>query len=326
MINEISEEKFARYFEGISTAEENREILRWSNKNPENKQLFSNYVELWKITNAAPGDFNPDINLAWEKISKKIDDYEKVTTRSYKNLAWYISRVAAVFVIGFVLYFMISLNSNSELIYVKHSSLDSKEKILLPDGSKVWLNKKTDLEYVKDFSDEARFVKLNGEAFFEVAKDPDKPFIIESAHSRIKVLGTSFNYKAYPLEKENVLNVSSGKVEFANISKTKEIFLEKGEKAELNIGKDLIEKSTIDDQNYLAWKTGILVFENENLENTINVISNYYSKQFEFSSEEKKSGRITVTFDNQKLDDVLRILELTMNVTFQKNTKKIIIK
>jgi ferric-dicitrate binding protein FerR (iron transport regulator) len=325
-MNEINYELIAKFFEGDVTEDEKREIILWCNASSENKRVFSELKEIWQISGKIHSDFIPNTSAAWEKVTEKIDEYENEDYKKGRNFTWYFARVAAVFVIGFVLYFLFELNNSSHLAFERISSTDLKKEIYLPDSSKVWINKNTDLEYRKEFEGEERLVRLNGEAYFEVNKNPLKPFIIESKFSRIEVLGTSFIYRAYSSQNENFVIVNSGKVEFSDRNQEQPLILVKGEKGELNIDENVMKKSLNDDQNYLAWQTGILIFENETFENIIADLSNYYSQMFVFENSTMKSNRLTVTFDNEELENILNILERTIGVTFQRSSEKIIIK
>lgn len=326
MSDETKIELLARYFEGIASEDEVKEIHQWCDESEENRRVFSEIKEIWLVSGNVHKNVEPDVNSAWRNVDNKIDRIEKTKQKNNRNLFWYLPRVAAVFVIGFVLYFMHSVNSKSDLVFVKHNSSEAKKVVKLPDGSEVTLNKNTLLEYVKNFEGGSRLVKLDGEAFFDVTKDPDKPFIIKSLKSRIKVLGTSFNYNASSSLKKNSVIVTSGKVEFSNIEGNKSVKLTKGEQGELNLIKGTLEKSLNKNKNYLSWKSDIMVFENDTLEDVIRILENYYNIKFEFVNPENKSIKLSVKFENQKLEDVLKILEFTLNLTFQKSSNKILIK
>lgn len=325
-MSEIKNELIAKYYEGLATDEEKRELIRWCNASAENKRVFSELKEIWQITGKLHADFVPDTSSAWEKVTNKVSKIENELNSKSRNLTWYFSRVAAVFVIGFVLYFLFDLSSSPKLTFDSISSAEFKKEVDLPDGSKVWLNKNTELEYVSKFEGETRLVKLNGEAYFEVISNSEKPFIIESKFSRIQVLGTSFNYRAYSYQNENFVIVNSGKVEFSDADQNQRLILIKGEKGELNVEENSIKKYVNDNQNYMAWQTGILIFRNETFDEIISDLSDFYSQTFVFNNSKIKSARLTVKFDNEELEDVLNILERTIDVTFHKSSEKIIIK
>lgn len=325
MRDEQFSDMIAGYFAGTASPDEKRAIIKWCSESPENKKAFDELKEIWTITGAVPDNFNPDVQKAWQNVSGKIEDYETASQKSGRNLFFYLPRVAAVLVIGFVLYLLLYNNSGSQITFEKFAASAEKQEFILPDSSKVYLNSNSTLEYVKDFEGKTRYVKLSGEAFFDVTKNPAKPFIVETEYSRAKVLGTSFNYNAYPSQDKVMLVVSSGRVEFSDIENTSSVVLVKNEKAELNVTDYSITKSLNTDVNYNAWKTGILVFENAAFDDIIDEISNYYSQQFEFDNPRIKDARLTVTFDNMKLESVLKILQMSLDVSFRKSNSKIII-
>jgi transmembrane sensor len=322
-MNEISNELVAKYFEGIASEEEKRVIIRWCNASEENKRVFLELKEIWQITGNIQFNFEIDTTAAWEKVTRKIDNEESVNSR---NLGWYLMRVAAIFLIGFLLYSLYEFTGSNQPKFDRIASADTKKEVYLPDGSKVWLNNNSSLEYVREFEGETRYLKLDGEAYFEVKSKPDKPFIIETEFSRIRVLGTSFNYRAYSNQNENFVIVNSGKVEFSDKSQKQSLILVKGEEGKFNFEENSMKKSLNNEQNYLAWQTGVLVFEDGTFEEIISDISDFYSQKFVFNNSKIKSLRLTVTFDNEKLENVLNILERTIDVTFLKSSDKIIIK
>jgi len=327
MINDLQIEQFVKYFDGTSTPEENREIIRWRKSKQKNEQLFEELQEVWRITGKISEDFQPDTSMAWRNVSKKIDDYENVAIKPNRgnNISYYISRVAAVFIIGVAIYLMFELNNHSEKFSEQLATKYEMRDLVLPDGSRVWLNENSLLKYSKSFDGDERIVKLEGEGYFEVVKNPNKPFVVVSENSRIEVLGTSFDYFTKENESDIVI-VNSGKVKFSELTAgNNKVVLTKGEKAELIVLDKSIKKSLNNDINYLAWKTGKLMFENKAFDEMINTISKYYKRNFEIKTDSLKSSRLTVAFDNQTLEDVLKIIELTMDVTCTVKSQIIII-
>ncbi|MEE9431662.1 MAG: FecR family protein [Melioribacteraceae bacterium] len=329
MLNKFSTEQLVKYFSGVSLPKEKRTILLWANESEENQKALEELRETWIITGNIPDDFNPDVSNAWSVVSKRIEKIENVETKSkgIKKFQYYLVRIAAVFVIGFAIYFMSELNNNPIQNFDKQIiTTVAKQNILLPDGSSVWLNENSSLKYSKSFEGSERVVVLNGEAYFEVTKNPNKPFIVQTHNSKVRVLGTSFNYKAFDNNTSNVLTVNSGKVLFAATNnKNEKVVLVKGEKAELVIENNSITKTKNIDKNYLAWKTGKLIFENDKFENIVKVLSNHYKKNIKIETNALKSTKLTVTFDNKSLEEILNIIDLTLSVTHSKKSKENII-
>jgi ferric-dicitrate binding protein FerR (iron transport regulator) len=194
--------------------------------------------------------------------------------------------------------------------------------IELPDGSKVTLNHTSELKYSKEFGELNREVILEGEGYFEVAKDSTKPFIINASNSLIEVLGTSFNVNAYKNNSEVEVVVNTGVVALSskNIPDEK-IILKQGEKGELIKESEELNLLKNEDINFLSWKTKKLTFENTPLDNVIESLEKVYHKDFNIKTDDIKDCTITTTFDNQKLESVMLIIESTLDVTFEEENE-----
>lgn len=270
-------------------------------------------------------------------ISKKIDSKLK-----RNNLRLYSKRIvsaaAAVVVIAVGVYYF-STKKDSNVIYSGpklsvltssdqslRSSLESEGKInyadnkitavrsanaeilniTLEDGTKVWINAASSLEKL-NFNEGERRVKLVGEAFFEVAKDSTRPFIVETAEQTVRVLGTKFNLKSYPNQKET-LTLVEGKVSTTSQKDNKAI-LTAGEVITLNDGEILPETFK---ENNLLWKEQVFAFEDETLSEVLDKISKWYNVKTSNvpASDKHISGKIGA---NASIYQVLNMLSLVSN-------------
>ena len=199
-----------------------------------------------------------------------------------------------------------------ELIYNKLLVGRGHEYMLiLNDGTRVWMNSKSELSYPVAFGENVRRVRLSGEAYFEVAKDSVRPFIVEVDRGfEVKVLGTHFNIKAYDTDDSYETTLVEGKVQVSQGNKTK-ITLEPSE--QMVIGKDgCHEVRVVNTSYYTAWHEGWFYFNDESLEQVLTMIGRWYDVDFVFVKENLKE--ITVTgklkrFEN--LSVILKMLERT---------------
>lgn len=199
-----------------------------------------------------------------------------------------------------------------ELIYNKLLVGRGHEYMLiLNDGTRVWMNSKSELSYPVAFGENVRRVRLSGEAYFEVAKDSVRPFIVEVDRGfEVKVLGTHFNIKAYDTDDSYETTLVEGKVQVSQGNKTK-ITLEPSE--QMVIGKDgRHEVRVVNTSYYTAWHEGWFYFNDESLEQVLTMIGRWYDVDFVFVKENLKE--ITVTgklkrFEN--LSVILKMLERT---------------
>lgn len=190
------------------------------------------------------------------------------------------------------------------------------KEILLPDGSQVFLNKHTELIYPEKFRKKNRQVKLNGEGFFEVTRDPAKPFVVNVADlASVEVLGTSFNIHAPEEGKSVIVQVVEGKVAFYAIENTdvREL-LEKDDQAEMHCG--VITMNTRTDMNFLSWKTGVIYFDQVEITSVIDILSNHYNRKMILDSSVDKQLTFTSTIENEDIESVLEEMCLVLEISF----------
>lgn len=197
-------------------------------------------------------------------------------------------------------------------------------KLKLGDGSMVWLNSGTVIEYPESFTSGKRNVRLDGEAFFEVAENREKPFMVSTAGDvTVEVLGTSFNITAYGEDDAVATTLVSGSVEVATATGT--VRLVPGQKAVVEHGTDDIIVDDVDPSLYHSWTTGVFDFEGEKLSDICTRLARWYDVEFEFegvSGNERFSGRAWM---NAPLEDFLNNIELATDVTFKRKQGKILV-
>jgi len=184
----------------------------------------------------------------------------------------------------------------------------------LPDGSKVFLNSGSVFKISAEFNEENRNSELSGEAFFEVAHNPEKPFLVKTKDYQVKVLGTQFNVKSYPTAKQSKTSLLKGSVQ-VNSSKAA-LMLKPGEQANGRAGNG-IEKVKANFREVLAWRDGYFRFQNASVREIMNDIMNWYNIKdvvYEFNSEEHFTGSIV---RSRSLQDVLHGMEKISNLKFE---------
>ena len=210
-------------------------------------------------------------------------------------------------------------NKNNELIIPK----GGEYQVVLADGTKVWLNSASRLIYPQSFMGKERRVVLSGEAFFDVAHDAERPFIVETSRMNVKVLGTRFNVNDYDDNEEVSTTLVNGSVEI--FSGGQQAFrLVPGEQA---YGKENeLEKREVNVRLYTSWIDGKFLFNNTELEEIAKQISRWYDVEIFFSNESVKKVRFTGAIVKFKpLDDLVRMIESTSQVRFSVKGKTIVI-
>jgi ferric-dicitrate binding protein FerR (iron transport regulator) len=190
----------------------------------------------------------------------------------------------------------------------------------LPDGSDVFLNKKTELTYAFDKKKKNHVVKLKGEAYFNIQHDDEKTFIIDAAGVFIRDIGTSFNVKAYPDSNTVEVVVEHGKVMFYT-DKDSGVLLSAN-------GKGVYNKSTKaftveqPEENALAYKTKFFIFSNTDLHTAVRELNGVYDKKIVLS-QNLRGCHLTVSFNNEDIDEIASVMAETLGLTIQKSGNEI---
>ena len=198
--------------------------------------------------------------------------------------------------------------------------------LTLADGTEVWLNAETEIRYPVQFTGNKRVVYLDGEAYFTVAPDKKKPFTVVSTHASVSVLGTQFNFRAYPDEQDVQTTLVSGSVIMQSEKYKQQVKLVPGEQGVLEKRSANLTKQEVNTYLYTAWKDGRFAFRDARLEDLFNILARWYDLSIFYQSPEAKDIRFTG--DLNKTDDfksILKIIEQNERVTFTVNQHTVFI-
>lgn len=280
-----------------------------------NKREYIMLKQLWH-SNSKIEVNDYDSKKAWTQVLARAKQPNSHSFSIYPKLRQ-VAAVALIVIAGSLFVFLISQKINNKPTIIEMATLEHQtDSVLLADGSTVWLNQNSKLYYPQNFKGKTRTVKLEGEAYFVVAKNAKIPFKVETQHSTITVLGTTFNVFTDTLQTE--INLQSGKVNVQSVYTQSSVNLLPNYKAVAD--KITLTKSSIDNPNYLSWKTGVFVFENTPLETVVHDLNRFYKHQIVLI-DPKPEQQFTARFNNAKLDDVLEILSLTCNLSIEENNQ-----
>lgn len=301
------------------TPEEKQQLMLWANEKPEHQRHLEEMKNVWNLTGAAEGKKDFKTAAEWGKFELLLDKDSgnkerklQATTSPYNFPLIY--KVAAslllLFLVGIAFYQL-----GQPKLIVKESA-GERINFSLPDGSSVWLNQYSQLEYPEKFSGSTRSVKLAGEAFFDVQKNPDHPFIIETNEANVQVLGTSFNVDAYPEGEIVAVTVQTGKVALASkTSEEESLILMPGTTGILNKRDQSLKKKDKPDENAIAWKTGKLQFDKSPLKEVFTVLKDHYNIEIDVKNLEILSCRFTSTFENATVHEVMETLSISLELS-----------
>ncbi|TRX61692.1 DUF4974 domain-containing protein [Fulvivirga sp. M361] len=322
------------------TPESNEFWQIWLKNHPKQKETFLIAKEL--VQNIEFKEFKATDEVKDKVLNSVLRNSGSKNTpsnfRKHKAPGKLLFKIAASLVLIVSIYFLIEsynlTNTGSpvvvkSLIY-KENPAGRKSQIFLPDGSMVWLNSASSIEYVANFSGDKRIVKLKGEAYFNVVKDGERPFIVESGEMSVTALGTAFNVKAFEEDNAAKVVLVEGKVKVERPtaqSKAQEAaFLDPGEFLLYNKRDKKSIKGKADINATMAWKNGVILFERASFTEVISKLERWYGVSFKIQNERKKGvWDYSSEFDNQSLDNVLKSLSYTKNFEYQihKDTVKI---
>ncbi|MDE1192071.1 MAG: DUF4974 domain-containing protein [Arachidicoccus sp.] len=213
----------------------------------------------------------------------------------------------------------ISSDSASEALLTTGSA--NLYTMILPDGSKVWLNAMSSIKFPTIFTGKERVISISGEAYFEVAKDRLHPFIVNMNGTSVKVLGTHFNINAY--KNRVATTLLEGSVEVS--SGTHHMLIKPGETA--NAGNDIISVDIADIHKIMAWKNEEFYFDNDTLEEIMDEISKWYDVDIIYEGKHDNNILFAGSISRRvNLSDALKMIRIVCHVDYEINGRKIIIK
>ncbi|MEM1123070.1 MAG: FecR domain-containing protein, partial [Bacteroidota bacterium] len=308
-------DKIAKYLSENSDSKEREDLFAWIKEDEGNKKILEESMEVWEMASAKDLESQPDTEEAWHKMNNRLNEARGQQSGIIRSLpftrSWLRNAAAVLVLIGVSLWSYSRLTTSGELIETR-TIAEQKTTIELPDGSKVWLNQNSTLSYEKQFG--KRVVFLEGEAFFDVAKKNGQSFEIYAGESKTRVLGTSFNVRAYPKENKVEIAVESGKVQFsAKDMPTEKALLTKGEAAVYTKSSQVVEKLEISKLNASAWQKGALRFNESALVEVIESLERYYDINIEVSNPKIYNcvWNNTATYQQPALEELLSLIEYT---------------
>lgn len=268
----------------------------------------------------------------YELLNERIDKPFIITYFQKDNNRWKYLFVAASLALLIVSSIQLIGNGPEQtLVYYETTAVpDAKTKIVLPDSSVVWLNANACLRYPREFSAQQREVEINGEAFFEIRKDENKPFIVQSDGINIRVLGTSFNVvapKSSDIVEVTLVNGCIALFKEFNRSEIADKILHPGQRALFHKFSNKMEVSDIRTENSISWVTRKFIFKENTLEEISVELERAFHVKIHIENEAMKKHTFNADFtDNETLDEILSILQIVARYKIEKRKGEIFLK
>ncbi len=360
--NENLEEILWKYFEGKASLMEIRAIDQWLDEDKKNIRYFATNKEAYIEILADVGEDTELIDRAFNKFLAKVNQINETETKNRrqsnslirKKIMKYAS-VAAIIIITALCTYIIVHNSQTianETYCEIEVPYGGRSSLLLPDGSKIWLNAGSKLKYNRTFDIREREVFLDGEAYFDVEKSKH-PFVVHTSHIDILVLGTSFNVKSYSEDDNIETTLVEGNIRIEQKESDQPLFLKSKQKLIYNkkpnqyqtnrtstekevqdmgnesneiqklASKPIAIEANVNIEEATSWKDGKLIINNEPLEDLARKLERKYDIVFHFNSEELKKYSYSGTLRDFPLEQVLKALELTSPIIYSIKEKTV---
>ena len=288
--------------------------------------------ELWVSSAVADDTQQYDVNQAFERFRKQtgLDQSGRQSYKWYRT--WSVAAVAIVLLglITVTAYWQGSrqIQSNFSDIVVE-APLGSKTKLTLPDGSTVWLNAGSKMIYSQGFGVSDRRLAFQGEGYFEVEKNDEMPFLVQTHDVNVTVVGTKFNFRNYPEDEEAVVELLEGKVALENQLKEEAVrYLSPNEKMVLHKATGEMDITSTKVKEATLWTENILLFDEDLLPDIVRELERSYHVQIEIENEDLKQTRFYGQFNQleQNIYDVLDMLSETGKLKYHEEGKVIYLK
>ena len=348
----IDYDLLGKYLSGECSEEEARSVETWRSSSKTNQEEFDRLARLWREADSLIGHTSAPVNLdaAWDRLQGRLfgdevkseksgieetrktakedilpkEEETETTVRTLdretrvRPLSYYLSRIAAVLVVGLLVYsiFLMTSGDPEQVVVLAENDITVAD---LPDDTKVTLNENTKISYPEKFKSEERAVELSGEAYFEVERDEEKPFIVHAHNAMVRVLGTSFNVRAIEEETEISVTVEEGKVRLSDEEDVAFVVLEQNEKGIFNRSTGHIEKYEKSKGGELLWRPRTVMFRDTELSTVFDTLEKLYDTEIQVKNEDILLCMLSAKFEDNDIEEILDKIAISFNLTIEKN-------
>lgn len=307
------------YLSGKATVEERRRLEDWVKQSPDNNRHFQEIRNIWQVMHPA---FTPSEINVFEAEKNILANIATTKRNIIRTVLLYWQRVAAILVIPLLILstYLYLNNAGESNDIVQYQEVKSPHgtcsEVRLPDGTNVWLNGGSTLKYPLAFRKGERNVFLSGEGYFEVHSDKENPFLVQTGQITLRATGTAFNIEAYKADSMTSVTMVEGKIDVA-FGNSSPIAMAPGERASFN---NLTRQCRIvktDPYKWYAWKDGLMIFRDDPLWYVFKRVGQTFNVDIELKDSTLANAPYRATFENEPLDEILRLLKLSAPIRFK---------
>lgn len=313
-----------RFVDGLYTRKDADDLLKHFHAGKYNAEISEAMDNVWEemeedeVSSLQHQQYREEARLLLSRIRKPEKRF------SFIPYLRYVAIVAVILSIGWGGFRLIRSNQEKVLTYTEvHVKNGEHKRIILPDGTSVTLNAGSYLRYPREFITDVRRIEMNGEAFFEVTRDEEKPFLIHTKDADVKVLGTSFNVKAFDMDEQLTVSVQTGKVQVDLPEAMMRLLPD--EQFVMDKTKGEFQKRNEDARLSTVWIKGGLYFNRTPIRTVVNELVRMYNRTIEFAPGVEYDDYIYGEHDNKSLEAVLKSIQYSTDIKYRIENDKIVL-
>ena len=318
-MSNLSEDIINKYLTGQCSEEELIEVNAWMKESEENARQLFHMEEIYHLGKFDRYTDEQRILHAEKLLYRKLDAERSKHSKIPSMHRWikYAAVIAVLLVIsGGAGYWLYQENNHQLLVAIADEGI--VKEVILPDGTKVWLNNSTTLKYPHEFSEKERNVYLEGEAYFEVTKNQHKPFIVQSDAMQIRVLGTTFNFKCDKNCRIAEATLIEGEIEVKGNHKEGRLILTPGQRAELNKNNGRLTVKQVDAKLDAVWHDNLIPFQKADIFNITRTLERFYDVKIILSPDIQLDKTYSgVVKKKSDIESVLKSLQNTIPIDYK---------
>lgn len=317
-MRDLNEDILRKYLMGECSEDELTEVSAWVRESDEHARQLFRMEEVFQLGKLNSHTMEQRMALAEKKLYKRLKEEPNKQGKLIRMHHWmkYAAAIAVILLIGGGAAFWFYQNDTKMMVAVADEGI--VKEVTLPDGTKVWLNNAATLTYPETFSEKERNVRLEGEAYFEVTKNRHKPFIVESDVMRVRVLGTTFNFKSDKNCRVAEATLLEGEIEVRGNQEEGQIILSPGQRAELNKSTGRLTVKQVDAKLDAVWHDDLIPFEKANIFAITKVLERFYDVKIiispDIQADKTYSG---VLKKKSTIESVLKSLQNSIPIHFK---------
>ncbi|MCL4482980.1 MAG: DUF4974 domain-containing protein [Bacteroidetes bacterium] len=308
-----------KYLSGKESKEEMVQLKNWLNEDSSHQKLFNTLKEEKNIASSIEEFETYNKEVAWKRYLERMDtlSLRKILFR-WKFAAVFFFLIGCAGILAYINKERNTPLASNENYTAISTNNGQNSKIILPDSSVVWINSGTTLKYNTNFAVSNRSIKLNGQAFFQIARNEKMPLTVTCNDLKVRVLGTKFDVSAYPEDKNISVVLESGSIELLHVKdQSFKQMLKPGEKAEFNTESRELSVSKVDSYNYTSWKDGLLIFKNEPMSDAFKKLERWYNIDIEVKNNKVNQLVFNATIVNESIEEILDLMKYSCAINYK---------